>query len=145
MLTIRHAKGFTELAHEDFQMMDLTEFRDKGYLQELNRRFLHPLGLALCMTVLEDKVTGIHGIWDYRNDPEGIIFAPEDIDWDQAAWFDQEKHKRLKSRFESIGFIIQERGDDVPCGGSHSQTTTIPTDDILSKNAGTGEEDGLHS
>ena len=27
--------------------IDVKEFREKGYLQELNRRFLHPLGLAL--------------------------------------------------------------------------------------------------
>lgn len=27
--------------------IDLTEFRERGYLQELNRQFLHPLGMAL--------------------------------------------------------------------------------------------------
>ena len=27
--------------------MPIKEFRERGYLQELNRRFLHPLGLAL--------------------------------------------------------------------------------------------------
>ena len=29
--------------------MDIREFRDKGYLQEVNRQFFHPLGLALCV------------------------------------------------------------------------------------------------
>lgn len=27
--------------------MNIKEFREKGYLQEVNRQFLHPLGLAL--------------------------------------------------------------------------------------------------
>lgn len=55
--------------------MSIKEFREKGYLQELNRRFLHPLGLAL--EVIVDDKTGeerLGGIWDYRDDPEGIYY-----------------------------------------------------------------------
>ena len=31
----------------DIERISIQEFRDKGYLQETNRQFLHPLGLAL--------------------------------------------------------------------------------------------------
>jgi hypothetical protein len=64
------------------ELIDLKEFRDFGYLQELNRRFLHPLGLALVMAQKEDGTLSILGIQDGRDDPEGIVFSdlsdPED-------------------------------------------------------------------
>jgi hypothetical protein len=61
--------------------MDLEEFGREGYLQEVNRQFFHPHGLALEITC--DLSEGndaysnavITGIWDYRDDPEGIIFG----------------------------------------------------------------------
>lgn len=34
--------------------IDIKEFRESGYLQELNRTFLHPLGLALEVEI-DDK------------------------------------------------------------------------------------------
>ena len=34
--------------------IDIKEFREQGYLQELNRTFLHPLGMALYITLDED-------------------------------------------------------------------------------------------
>jgi hypothetical protein len=54
--------------------IDIKEFREKGYLQELNRRFLHPLGLALGVNIDEDGNETLGNIWDYRNDPEGIYY-----------------------------------------------------------------------
>jgi hypothetical protein len=52
------------------------EFRELGYLQELNRQFLHPLGLALEMVIDTDTGAEAFGqVWDYRDDPEGIVFA----------------------------------------------------------------------
>jgi len=35
----------------DVERIDVAEFRRVGYLAELNRRFLHPLGLALEVVV----------------------------------------------------------------------------------------------
>lgn len=34
--------------------MGVKEFREEGYLQEANRQFFHPLGLALEIIVLPD-------------------------------------------------------------------------------------------
>lgn len=53
--------------------MKIREFREFGFLQEANRLFFHPLGLAL-EVIVSDKGDSLGGIWDYRNDPEGILF-----------------------------------------------------------------------
>ena len=54
------------------------DLRDGGYLQEVNRQFFHPLGLALA--VWPDDEPAADGtfraqIWDYRLDPEGFLFV----------------------------------------------------------------------
>ncbi len=73
--------------------MNITEFREKGYLQEANRRFFHTIGIALEISVFKwyqgfvyhivkafkmliprTHKEEITGIWDYREDPEGIYF-----------------------------------------------------------------------
>ena len=61
----------------DIKKMDIAEFRRLGYLQELNRRFLHPLGLALEVVVADDGTERLGGVWDYRDDPEGILYGDE--------------------------------------------------------------------
>lgn len=57
--------------------MDIQAFRQHGFLQEANRKFFHPLGLALEVTVDHKGIEHISGVWDRRDDPEGIEFAPE--------------------------------------------------------------------
>ena len=55
--------------------MTAKEFRELGLLQEVNRLFLHPMGLAL-ECVLEDDGTEHFGeVWDSRDDPEGFAFG----------------------------------------------------------------------
>lgn len=61
----------------DHKRMDIEEFRRLGLLQELNRLFLHPRGLALEVVVEEGQPTRFGGIWDSREDPEGIAFADD--------------------------------------------------------------------
>ena len=60
----------------DVNYMDIGEFVEAGYLQEVNRGFFHPHGLAL--EAERDEETGewrLSGVWDYRDDPEGVLFA----------------------------------------------------------------------
>ena len=59
---------------ENIKRMDIKEFRELGYLQELNRTFLHPLGLALEVSQESDGREWISGVWDYREDEEGIYY-----------------------------------------------------------------------
>lgn len=56
--------------------IDIKEFKEKGFLQEVNRLFFHPLGLALeVSTNAEDGTTSLSSVWDYRDDPDGMRFA----------------------------------------------------------------------
>ena len=60
---------------EETKYMDVKEFRENGYLQELNRTFLHPLGLAIEVKINEDGTEELGRIWDYRKDKEGLHYA----------------------------------------------------------------------
>lgn len=61
---------------DQIKRLPIAEFRDLGFLQEANRQFFHPHGLAL--EVVVDHETGeqrLGGIWDYRDDPEGVLYG----------------------------------------------------------------------
>ena len=64
--------------------LDVKEFREAGYLQEANRLFFHPLGLALSVDIDDDGNESLGGIWDYRSDPDGMTFAPEVLSEEKA-------------------------------------------------------------
>jgi len=54
----------------EVKRISIKEFREFGFLHEVNRVFFHPLGLAL--EVIIDRETGeerLGGIWDCRDDP----------------------------------------------------------------------------
>lgn len=57
----------------NIRRMSVNEFVEGGFLMEVNRRFLHPMGLALEYEVeeTEGEAARLSGIWDYRDDPEG--------------------------------------------------------------------------
>jgi hypothetical protein len=94
--------------------IDIKEFREKGYLQEINRQFLHPLGLALEIIFDEDGVEHLGGIWDYREDPEGIYFSEEIVKLDRFSdsieFIENEKKKRENERIKKFGSVIQTPG-----------------------------------
>jgi hypothetical protein len=60
---------------EEIHRIDIAEFRRLGLLQEVNRLFFHPRGLALEVVVAEDGTEQLGGVWDYRDDPEGMSFG----------------------------------------------------------------------
>ena len=85
------------------------DFRDQGYLQEVNRRFLHPLGLAMSVNIDEESgEVSLGGIWDYRDDPEGILFADDDLtDKARVARITSEFHTKAVVRRKRYGFVTQ--------------------------------------
>lgn len=96
------------------KMMDINEFRTLGYLQEVNRRFLHPLGLSLEVRVDNEGREYISGVRDERDDPEGTIFGfksePYDIllnDEGNKEYIDYQWERRRKVREEKFGFMIE--------------------------------------
>lgn len=90
----------------DVKYIDIAEFRGEGYLQEVNRQFLHPLGLALEVTVEEDGTEHLSGVWDSRDDPEGIWFDGA-ADPDMAANVAHELEQRAPHREAGLGFVVE--------------------------------------
>ncbi len=85
--------------------IDPIEFVEKGYLQEVNRRFLHILGLALEVYVDDDGKAVISGIWDWRDDSEGIVF--EDVDTEKVLAVQEELDAKIEARQASFGWFLQ--------------------------------------
>ena len=109
----------------EIKLMDLTEFRNLGFLQEVNRLFFHPRGLALEVicegegTGQDLTVTGLGGIWDYREDPEGMAFGdgPNQEKVDQVQ---EEYDSHIAERLLRFGWVIQPPGVPVPYGSGDS-------------------------
>lgn len=100
----------------DIKLIPIAEFRKLGYLQEVNRRFLHPLGLAIEVEVEEDGTERLGGVWDYRDDPEGMLFAPDDIDAEKVAYVAHAWEAREPIREGILGYMVQPA--DPPEGGA---------------------------
>lgn len=89
----------------------IKEFRDFGFIQEINRTFLHPMGMALEVIREDDGSMRLGGVWDSREDPEGYLFADSVVDGDEY----NKKIKRVNNywiekgqkRVEKLGFMIQ--------------------------------------
>ncbi len=91
---------------EPIKYIDPKEFRELGFLQEANRLFFHPLGLAMEVVVHEDGTEEFGGVWDYRDDPEGMIFGDKP-DAGKAAAVAAEKRRRRSCRVGLMGTAIQ--------------------------------------
>jgi hypothetical protein len=99
--------------------MDLREFVEEGYLQEVNRRFLHPLGLALEVRIAVNPDAGderteveyeLGGIWDGRDDPEGTIFASGG-DAEKAGRVARAELRAHRQREDALGWVVQPLGE----------------------------------
>lgn len=139
--------------------IDIQELSDEGYIVEANRRFFHPLGLALerstgwqeedVQQVCEEmgnlgameilaiirfiRHLGLDrphltGVWDYRDDPEGIIYGPdhEQLVARGAANIDQLWGDRQAARVEALGWMIQPVPLLIPDG--HGAADQDPSD-----------------
>lgn len=91
---------------KEIKRIDIREFREQGYLQEINRRFLHPLGLALEVIVEPDGSEHLGGIWDFREDQEGIHYAGS-ADPEKAKNIDAQLAERAPKREAILGFVIE--------------------------------------
>ena len=81
--------------------LSLKDARAAGLLSEINRQFLHPRGLALQVDLTEDGNETINSLWDYRDDPEGIVYCLDDPEFKKRL---QEK----KKSFESFAPLIRD-------------------------------------
>jgi hypothetical protein len=97
--------------------MDISEFRRLGYLQEVNRRFFHPLGLALSVNVDDDGTESL-GPMLTDDDSEGWYYG--DSVWHdpafprRAAWIDAAWELRRAAREKALGYMVQPPNDPRP-------------------------------
>ncbi len=106
-----------DIVQKEIKRMPIKEFRKKGYLQEVNRRILHPLGLALEVSQQENGEEIISGVWDYREDEEGIHYALNDIGYtnverlnnfkDKFNFIENEIKSRKLKRAKNLGYFIE--------------------------------------
>ena len=89
--------------------LDISEFREFGLLQEINRTFFHPRGLALEVTLDDVGNYSISGIQDLREDPEGMTFAnsPSRSKYESCQKLLDDK---ATTRKHTLGWIIQPVG-----------------------------------
>lgn len=85
--------------------IDAQEFQDVGFLQEVNRLFLHPVGLALEVVVAADGTVSFGGVQDWRDDPEGVILGRCDEEKAQRVAAERERHSA--ARIALIGQEVQ--------------------------------------
>lgn len=94
---------------EKIKRISIKEFKEKGFLQEVNRLFFHPLGMALEVDVTDKENYKLGGIWDYRDDPEGMNFADGMIDQKKIDTVEKLRKEKVESRKKGLGYIIQEK------------------------------------
>jgi len=99
---------------KEIKRIPVKEFRELGYLQEVNRKFLHPLGLALEVTLNDDDTESITGIWDCREDLEGILYDLKNSNSDRIENFNKnmvnvrkQAQKHIQSRIILLGDIVE--------------------------------------
>ncbi len=93
-------------------MKDAKFLLDSGLLFEINRRVLHPLGLALVVIYDEetDTATLSQELWEV-DDPEGIIFDDDLLVPAEArlkAYMDKEGDAKHLQRKKTLGYVVQE-------------------------------------
>lgn len=101
----------------DIKRMSLKEFQNFGFLQEVNRQFFHPLGLALTLYYDENDLENKNGIdpekdtpigmfiQDWRDDPEGCMFEEVDVvkfENMRKLWEQNEAIRRAR-----LGYMVQ--------------------------------------
>jgi hypothetical protein len=90
----------------EVKYLNARTFRNDGYLQEANRGFFHPLGLALELNM----ANGTLRVWDCRDDPSGVIFDERDDLRPTAECFAAIREARRSARVKALGYWQQPAG-----------------------------------
>lgn len=98
----------------DYPRLDVEDLITGGYLLEVNRQVLHPMGLALAVVPAEDgsDENAALVVIDARSDPEGIRVADDSgTARSRAETFEEEWLRRRPERYDRLGWMVQPRGD----------------------------------
>lgn len=99
-------EGTPPPSDDGISVMDLTEFVEEGWLQEANRQFFHPHGLALEVARHPDGGYQLSRIWDYREDVEGIVFAPGELSEEKRRRVHEERMRHAAHREALFNFPL---------------------------------------
>lgn len=80
-----------------------SSFRELGFLHEVNRLVLHPLGLAMFVDPDKDQM----GVFDMRDDPEGVYYHDETLRPEAATYVAEKLEARGQARIDQLGYVIQ--------------------------------------
>lgn len=91
------------------KVLPLKTLRDDGYLQEANRQFFHPLGLALAviMPTKAGEPPASLVVLDWRDDPDGGRFTDGDSLTEKAAVLEGIATARVQARLDALGYWVQ--------------------------------------
>lgn len=92
---------------DDIKRIDIKEFREFGWVQEINRLMLHPAGLALEVNVDDDGNETLGGVWDYREDAEGVLYSDGVMNSDKAERVAEAMCSKAEHRFKYFGTNVQ--------------------------------------
>lgn len=95
------------MAELKIEKISINEFREKGFLQEANRLFSHPLGLALAVEIDKNGEERFCGIMDSRDDPEGLYFGSDVIDQKKIDHVKKLGESKQETRLKNLGWVIQ--------------------------------------
>ncbi len=88
--------------------LPIEEFVDLGLLQEVNRRFFHPIGMELLVRFDQDTNDfSLVGIADHRGVPEGLVLGDghQPANPGPAAKYDS--MLKSTSRMIAYGYVVQ--------------------------------------
>lgn len=87
--------------------MTLTALLREGYVQEINRRLLHVLGLSLEPLFDEHGEVTNFSVLDARDDPSGIAYSPADVSFAAVQRISAELAAKSEQRKSARGFVWQ--------------------------------------
>ena len=86
---------------------DMAKFVDFGYLQEVNRKFFHPLGVAMHIEFDNNRKPARWGIIDCRRNKVGLVYHEKFLEHKNAKAatirIEKERIKRLGYRMKEFG------------------------------------------
>jgi hypothetical protein len=92
----------------DCQEMSIEEFVKSGGLQEVNRQWFHPRGLALVVEIDDhDGEYYLWGIKDARSDPEGWAVGDGYFTKEKTVESERWRRDHAQNRIDALGYEIQ--------------------------------------
>ncbi|MGZ5444585.1 MAG: hypothetical protein ACXW5U_19985 [Thermoanaerobaculia bacterium] len=103
--------GWKTDATPEMKLVDEDELARTGILLEINRQFLHPLGLSLLFATMTRDGSRRLIFLDSREDGDGTRYAEDVIAHpaiqEKAISFARLRQARLEPRYEELGYIVQ--------------------------------------